>query len=128
MILGFSGTQLGMSAEQQSLLLWFLVELEPDQVHHGDCIGADEQFHRLARSLGIYIVSHPPADSSKRAYCQADEERDPKPYLIRNKDIVNESDAMLFAPKDDHEVLRSGTWSTVRYTRMYEKPYKILWS
>lgn len=128
MILGFSGTQVGMTAKQQERLLWFLVELEPEQVHHGDCIGADEQFHRLARSLGIYVVSHPPVDSHKRAYCQADEEREPKPYLIRNRDIVDESEAMLFAPKDDHEVLRSGTWSTIRYTRMYGKPHKILWS
>ena len=41
----------------------------------------------------------------------------PRDYLDRNKDIVNNCDLLIAAPKENTEVLRSGTWSTVRYAK-----------
>jgi len=38
----------------------------------------------------------------------------PKPYLTRNKDIVRDTEMLVAAPADETEVIRSGTWSTVR--------------
>lgn len=51
---------------------------------------------------------------------------EPKPYLVRNKDIVNASEGMLAAPRGPEE-LRSGTWSTIRYARKCRKKVLIMW-
>jgi predicted Rossmann fold nucleotide-binding protein DprA/Smf involved in DNA uptake len=41
--------------------------------------------------------------------------------LVRNKVIVNISDVILATPFEDKEVMRSGTWSTIRYARKVGK-------
>lgn len=112
---GFTGTQEGMTIYQSRALWIFLRNADPDEFHHGDCIGADETAHYIAKSLGIYVVGHPPANPKKRAFTDCDEWREPKPYLERNHDIVDESDEIVACPKSRDEELRSGTWSTVRY-------------
>ena len=45
------------------------------------------------------------------------EELKPQDYLVRNMNIVNQSDVLIAAPKEEVEVLRSGTWSTIRKAR-----------
>lgn len=94
--------------------------------HHGDCIGADADFHQLARVGGMRVIGHPPIKDVKRAFTVCDELREPKDYLVRNRDIVNESDYMIFTPQEDDEVLRSGTWSTARYAYAQGKPGTIV--
>lgn len=129
--IGFTGTQEGMSELQQKLLhdiLAFAVK-DGDTVvfHHGDCIGADEQAHEIALTLGCKIHIHPPVNGSKRAFCDAwDAIYESKPYLDRNKDIVNSSIGLIAAPKTTKEEQRSGTWSTVRYATKNNKPIIIL--
>jgi len=44
-----------------------------------------------------------------------------KPYLDRNQDIVDGADILIAAPNEDKEIVRSGTWSTVRYARKSKK-------
>jgi hypothetical protein len=39
---------------------------------------------------------------------------------------VDETEFLIGAPKEDEEVLRSGTWSTIRYSKKSNKPKKIL--
>ena len=46
---------------------------------------------------------------------------DPRPYLARNRDIVDASDLMLACPAEQQEVLRSGTWATIRYALKRDK-------
>jgi len=47
----------------------------------------------------------------------SDIRRNPKPYLERNHNIVDESELLIACPKSKEEELRSGTWATVRYAR-----------
>jgi hypothetical protein len=59
--LGFTGTKAGMTKEQQKTVMWLLKEFEPINVHHGCCIGADEEFHDLVeRWTTIVRHLHPP--------------------------------------------------------------------
>jgi len=130
--IGFTGTQEGMKVRQirtvgQAILCHCLVEYLPIEFHHGDCIGADEQVHYLARALWFKVHVHPHDDKSRRAYCKTSRPEYlhvPKPYLMRNKDIVDATTVLIAAPRADEEV-RSGTWATVRYARKLNRPIYI---
>ena len=56
--------------------------------HHGDCVGWDARSHNIARSVGLQICVHPPLNNRLRAFCEGDEMRAPKEYILRNHDIV----------------------------------------
>lgn len=109
-------------SEAQALSLQGLLQLlSPSEVHHGDCIGADAQCHEMA--LRVAVI-HPPSDPKKRAFCTPctpGQMREPKPYLERNRDIVDESELLIACPRQQREVIRSGTWATVRYARSQGK-------
>ena len=128
--LGFTGTQIGMTLEQRESAILFLEGSAPVSVHHGDCVGADANFHDLVQrylpEASIHI--HPPKNPTKRAFCKGAEFVHPiKDYLDRNIDIVNESDEILAIPKDFEEEQRSGTWFTVRQARKRGKRIHIIY-
>lgn len=127
MIVGFTGSREGMSPEQKRDLMSFFDDHTVLEVHHGDCIGADADFHELCSQhvSTPKIIIHPPNNPTLRAYktgiiC------DPKPYLERNKDIVDVCQVLIACPKTKQEELRSGTWSTIRYARKIGRPVIIL--
>jgi hypothetical protein len=126
MILGFTGTQRGMTPPQRETLAWLFEHLRLHELHHGDCIGADAQAHGLAFALkkrwSVRIVGHPPTSGTKRAYCpDLDFEHEPADYLIRNLAIVQAGvDGLVACPKDFHEprsLRGQGTWTTIGYAR-----------
>lgn len=124
--LGFTGTQKGMTLAQEKGVRSLMVG-HPKELHHGDCIGADKVADWIATSYGVPVVVHPPVNESKRAFCHSsgvDGTRQvlkPKPYLERNRDIVDACDVLIAAPKEMTDQLRSGTWSTVRYAKKQGK-------
>ncbi len=97
------------------------------QVHHGDCIRADAEFHEIALKLGAFIHIHPPANPSLRAFCLGHASYPELPYLVRNRVIVLSTDVLLAAPKGRREELRSGTWATVRYAKKIGRPVVIFY-
>lgn len=128
MKVGFTGTQKGMSQHQKEQFVLKLMEMNMTQFHHGDCIGADSEAHDIVREFfpDVWIVGHIPDKDNKRAFKKCDEYRDPLPYLVRDRKIVDETDFLIGSPKSDEEVLRSGTWTTIRYSRKIDKPRRIL--
>lgn len=135
MIIGFTGTRRGMTLAQkhgvERLLLLMDVARSSEkrvcgpvtEVHHGDCLGADEEFHNLVLRIlpGAKIVVHPPIEIKHRAFCLGDVVEDEKPYIERNHDVVNASDVVIGAPAQAQEQRRSGTWATIRYARLNSK-------
>lgn len=117
MVIGFTGTSKGMNPYQKQKVLELLKELKPHLVRHGDCVGADAEFHKIACSLNIPTCIHPPDNDSKRAFNQSDSILPVKPYLDRNKDIVDMSDKLIATPETSKEKIRSGTWFTIRYAK-----------
>lgn len=126
MKVGFTGTQQGVDANRLLRFKYFLSENAATEFHHGDCIGADEQAHTIARELGISIFIHPPFNQTKRAFCQGGTELPMKEYLARNRDIVDSTDMLIALPKTTIEQIRSGTWATIRYARNVNKRIIIL--
>jgi hypothetical protein len=126
MKIGFTGTQQGLTPAQKKTLAYLLVTLSPEQFHHGDCIGADEEAHNLATGLHIPITIHPPDNSTRRAWCRGGIMCDPAPYLARNHAIVDEAELLLATPDGEVEKMRSGTWATIRYARKKGIPVRII--
>jgi hypothetical protein len=101
----------------------FTIREDVTEVHHGDCVGADEAFHDFCRALGIPIVIHPPTDSKFRAYCGGwSDMREPKDYFDRDMDTVDETDLLIACPRTFTPVPHSGTWLTAGYARDTGKP------
>lgn len=98
-------------------------------LHHGDCIGCDEMAHYVATREGCRVVIHPPIIETSRAFCEGDHVTIvyPKAFLARNHDIVNSSRLLIAVPRDPQkEVLRSGTWATIRYAKKRQTPIQML--
>lgn len=120
--IGFTGPRTGMSEEQQNML-WILLNTFKNakpavnsvvEFFHGDCVGADEQAHDLARLLGYRVTILPPSNPALRAFCEAEEVLDPKDYLERDRDIVDISEVLLAAVNFPVRP-RSGSWYTYKY-------------
>lgn len=121
MKVGFTGTRKGMSQYQKHRVYTYLERLGASEAHHGDCVGADSDFHDICLDLGIDIYIHPGRPNHRAwkggAYCYYDA----KDYFERNKDIVDTTDTLLATPDSDKERVRSGTWATIRYAKKCDK-------
>lgn len=130
MKIGFTGTQEGTTKEQRATLAMLLTKLGLAQSYgHGDCTGADAEFHQTLRDLfgaKAHIVGHIPDNDSRRAFCDFDEYRAARPYLKRNENIARENDIVIACPKEATEQQRSGTWTTVRRARDAGKALHII--
>lgn len=112
-----------MTYPQAKSVLRLLLKYDPDWVHHGDCLGADLEFHFMASGGGfIAIHVHPPTDDKNRAFCEGDKEDEPLDYLERNRVIVSKSEILIAAPAPSSR----GTWATVNYARKKEIPIHVV--
>lgn len=135
--IGFTGTREGMTEQQKVYLesyLKMLISLDNESsdfcFHHGDCIGADEQAHRIFHDKvgGKLIYLHPPHNDKLRAKLDSEcfHVFETKQYLERNHDIVDASDFLIAAPKEAEETVKSGTWATIRYAEKQKKNVVII--
>ena len=127
MIVGFTGSRNGLTSLQKSSLKELLTKLNlVEKGHHGDCLGADVEFHDVCLEMKIPIVLHPPSNDKNRAFCQGYIAKHPEaPYLERDRDIVDAVNLIIATPAGP-ERLRSGTWTTVRYARKKNKAIIII--
>lgn len=128
MILGFTGTSNGVTEEQRAVMRTRITAAT--ELHHGDCIGADATAHVYGLEGGLWLVGYPPLDPKKRAWCDFDVLRPEKPYLDRNRDIVDNVRTLLAVPKELSEPNHrraGGTWYTIRYARRVGRALTIVW-
>lgn len=128
MRLGFTGSREGMTPHQVDGVMNFITEYENNitEVHHGDCVGADEEFDALciAHLPNAKRCIHPPRDPKLRAWCQATGATtyEPAEYHMRNRTIVKMSDRLLCTPRRQQG---GGTWYTIYYAREWGVPAHI---
>lgn len=123
-ILGMTGTRNAITHAQYA---WLGIEIaDCHEFHHGACVGADAAGHHLAMSQQKRVIVHPPTD--QRLMMPFDgmvwNWKPAKPYLDRNRDIVDESDRLIALPEGP-ERPKSGTWHTIRYAVRAGKPVAI---
>lgn len=126
---GFTGTRRGMTQAQRATVEELLAVYAPDEVHHGDCVGGDAEFHEAAVFLGIRVVVHPPDDGRLRAFCVG-ASVPPLGYLERNRAIVDASSFLIGCPKEEREPAPArgqGTWAAIRYARKSGVPTFVVW-
>lgn len=128
--IGFTGTRHGMTVAQHVAVARLVHRMAGGRLliaHHGDCVGADAQFHSICRQNGARIIVHPGAPGPNQAECEGDERLAGKPNLERNVDIVAASQIMIAAPLQSMQPVRGGgTWYTVRRTRTLEIPLALV--
>lgn len=124
---GFTGTRDGMTPAQKATVASLLERVAPRWCHHGDCVGADADFHHLAKAAGSAVMIHPPSDPKLRAGLVGDDIAEEKPYLDRNRDIVNASSILIATPKEPTPQGKGGTWFTIGYARLQGKRVTIVW-
>lgn len=137
---GFTGTRSGMTAAQRETVDQFLLHLldkrPPGKILavHGDCEGADTNFHEACFAFReLYtrerlIIRIRPCSHSSRAWNKgADEVMPVKPPLDRNVDIAQDCSVLIATPPTFEEIRRSGTWHTIRQARKLGKPMCIVW-
>lgn len=111
--IGFTGTRRGMTPLQREMVASLLRGAVADGAtafHHGCAVGADTEAAGIAVKVGLVPVEHPAGDAP----------------LKRNREIVAASDYLVAAPFQSREVLRSGSWATVRYARAAGIPIAIV--
>lgn len=110
-----------------------------DKIHHGGCKGADDEFHELLGrgnyNLWAHVEVWPGHIERKRGKSTSYGVyrgknlwviHQPEYTLTRNRLMVDVADRLIAAP-DGVEVLRSGTWATVRYARKKHRPITFVW-
>lgn len=121
---------MGMTERQHfavSNLLWIFGSTKPREFHHGDCEGADVQAARIANWYHYRIICHPPVKNDRRGWYKFNDIIKPAhDYIIRDQEIVDDSQVLIATPHTPYEVTRSGTWTTIRYARDNQCPIYIV--
>lgn len=117
--LGFTGSRRGLTDKQRIVLDELVAKICPDEASHGDCIGADAEFHEAVRELvkPCKITVWPSTYEDMRAFCKGDVVHDPMPARDRDQLIVKFSTHFIGCPPTEEEIAQSGSWMTLRMAR-----------
>lgn len=127
---GFTGSRRGMTTYQLDMLGKFLERRRSLKgvgwFHHGICVGADHQAHKIAKALGYNIHGHPPVNQALVF------EHDPNTdfnkyestfsYSGRNQRIILASKIIFAAPRKDSV----GTFNAIDHAAAIKRPRVIV--
>lgn len=125
--LGFTATREKVTPEQEITLTRILIQnfvYGYREFHHGCCVNGDELGAKLAKQVGYTVIAHPPTNKtlfSQHSFDISDIRQPELDYIQRNERIVEASNILLAVPGTPEEVVRSGTWATIRYARKCSK-------
>lgn len=139
-IVGFTGTRRGLTAPQLVALRRLLFSAPIGELHHGGCIGADDQADTMAHDLRIPRLVYP-SSIGPNALISIEQRtargrsfgftvggvafRPADLPLVRNREIVDACDVLIACPSGPEQI-RSGTWYTVRYARKIGRPVVLI--
>lgn len=135
----FTGTQRGLTHAQYLALDNVIrdeILMSAVSIAHGGCLGADIEFHELLLQfrLGPQTTVYPSNIPKKSAFdnLQGVDKygvtiREPRDPLERNRYMIHRCDRLLACPGEMEEVVRSGTWATVRHARRCHRRITFVW-
>ena len=132
-IIGFTGSRDGMTDQQKTNVMKSVALVRKAKervcVVHGDCIGADADFHHICLAFEVLIYIRPCTFENMRAYSKnVKTEYPPERPMARNRKIVADANIMFACPPN-MEVIKSGsgTWATIGFARKANKPLLIFY-
>jgi len=127
---GFTGTQKGMTDLQKAITIGFLIVRRVSIACHGGCIGADIDIDDICwrfKPHSLTTVVYPSNIKGKQGKWHYTpfvmESNNP---ITRNHFIVDRADFVIACPAEPKEILRSGTWATIRYAKKQGKHIVII--
>jgi predicted Rossmann fold nucleotide-binding protein DprA/Smf involved in DNA uptake len=134
MIIGFTGTRQGVTRIQAAKLFSVLRNLSDEEftILHGGAKGADTVCDGYAYTQTFGNIEVYPCTNERYLYWV--EKGDGKIRAVhsvrkpldRNRIIAHRCDTLIATPETIEEQVRSGTWSTIRYARIYNKPIILI--
>lgn len=122
MIITVTGSRFGITDEQRQWLWDKVLQLDPDAIHHGACVGADQHAHSIGLKLGKPLIVHPPLNTT---WMMEPDWNHPNVtvlpadyYHSRDRAMVNASHIVLGLPNARQPLQGqklSGTWYTLGY-------------
>lgn len=114
--------------QRLAVIDWFRIRAQPGHmldaarfqphIHHGCCIGADEEFSLLARFLNYWLVAHVPEKRdwmSNLAFEISDFVMPEAAFLQRDRNIVSRCSEIIACPAGLSRNSSRGTWYTIEY-------------
>lgn len=132
--IGFAGAQYPMSTRARITLHVNLFDeyekhhsTSPICLHHGDCINSDFEASKIGKALGYLVHAHPSFIEKKRGFSEFNDViHAPKQPLERNEDIARICQTLYATPHTYNEIIRSGTWTTIRRARALNREICII--
>jgi hypothetical protein len=110
-----------MTPAQQAALRDLIRNTHMSALIHGGCHGADRQAHTIWENEHRTAPSIYAGDMTQWLFSKKHFPRSPlrlyESYTLRNMAIVGDSDWLVAAPATPYELIRSGTWQTLRIAR-----------
>lgn len=121
--IGITGSRRGINDWQKLWLQSWFKKNSATVVHHGDCVGADDEVATIFSEHGSYIIAHPGDSPALRANCSANDlSMTPLPFLVRDRLIVKKSQLIIGFPDTYRPTPHSGTWYTLDYATKHAVP------
>jgi hypothetical protein len=133
-IVTFTGTKAGMSSAQLQTFHDVLKDAGYVALfRHGACVGADRQAHNAAWGH-VSVIDMWPSNVTQDMWAkhvkQHYDRNTPTIFsiqpihlpLTRNRLMLIDSGLLIATPRETEEVIRSGTWTTIRYARKMKVP------
>lgn len=126
-MIGVTGPAHGYTDSQLDTMVVMINSPKVSSLIHGGCVGidceSDAMFERqgvgdhgpFVRTTHVY-----PTFKGQGLYAKPTFRDIARPPLERNRIIAAKADLLLVIPAQDHEIRRSGTWSTCRYAVKYQ--------
>lgn len=136
MIWAATGTRRGGTPYQIAAVGWLWSRYGITKLHNGDAIGVDAQLYHLAKAFRAKVELHPPTNPKYRAFCGlldcvvTDTEAiwwPEKPFKVRDRDMVNESEVVVSVQWKAKELETGGTRYTTDYARERKLPLALVW-
>lgn len=123
-------------AAEESITNTLLILPEPEEVYTGGALGVDTLVQFIAQQVWpnadhyLCLPTGAPYNqevlrSGLPTLLSSEGSTVAESYMLRNDLLVNRCDELIAFPLTEEEIMRSGTWATIRRARKADKPVRI---
>jgi len=126
-IVGVSGTRMGATREQLTVVSELLRLPHVATLVHGDCVGVDVQVATIATRIGLTTIAYPANLNRYRGWHKSNVIHPVGDYLSRNRIIVDSVNSMIVVPLAREFTRRGGTAHAFKYALRTKRPTIVVY-